>query len=179
MLVNAMCLWYNANMKRIVLVIAVVVLLLLGGTTAVLASRSQQKPATQAIATVPFDTASIFAQVNQVRTSNGIQPLTRDIRLDLSAEAKCQDEVNLHYFKHNRPNGEQPWVFFDQAGYKYTEAGENLAEGYPNVSRLMTAWKVSPEHLSNMISNKYADTGIAMCKDVDTILVVQHFGNLN
>lgn len=126
-----------------------------------------------------LDAAQIAVKVNDYRISKGLAPLVTNEQLNASACAKADDMIANQYWSHNSPTGITPWYFFDQAGYNYRSAGENLAYNYPSETALVTGWINSPGHEANMVGN-YAEQGMcarsAMFMGQQTVIVVNHFG---
>lgn len=122
----------------------------------------------------------VFDQTNIERQKVGLSPLIYNETLSKSAKAKAEDMFINDYWAHNSPQGKTPWTFFDQAGYKYSIAGENLAKDFDNTDSLMKAWMASPTHKANIIHDRYQEIGIAVVNGtlggIKTTLVVQHFG---
>lgn len=122
----------------------------------------------------------VFDQTNIERQKNGLPPLVYNETLSKSAKAKAEDMFANDYWAHNSPQGKNPWTFFDQVGYKYSVAGENLAKDFNNTDSLMKAWMASPTHKANIVHNSYQEIGIAVVNGtlggIKTTLVVQHFG---
>lgn len=118
--------------------------------------------------------------VNQTRQSFGLQPLTKNIKLDQAAESKAKNMVANNYFAHTSPTGVSPWHWFSQAGYNYKYAGENLAIGFFDSQEVYNAWLNSPEHRANIINPNYKEIGTAVLAGYgnnNTIVVVQEFGS--
>lgn len=117
---------------------------------------------------------------NVERQKRGLSPLRLNPVLSRSAEAKAQDMFAQNYWAHNAPDGKTPWTFFQNAGYRYTIAGENLAKDFYDTESMMKAWMKSPTHKDNIVSSKYQEIGIGtvngVLDGVKTTLVVQHFG---
>jgi|RifCSPhighO2_12_1023870.scaffolds.fasta_scaffold01339_3 uncharacterized protein YkwD len=62
-------------------------------------------------------------------------------------------------------------------GYDYHAVGENLAKGYPTVSKLMTALLQSPEHCQKIMSANISEVGAACVKAANGVpFWVQTFG---
>ena len=118
---------------------------------------------------------------NEKRQESGLMPLTLDLELSNAAASKATDMFSKDYWAHVSPSGETPWVFIQQAGYKYIYAGENLARGYDTAEAVVNAWMASPEHRQNMLSPNYKDVGFAVengkLSGEDTVLVVEMFGS--
>lgn len=125
-------------------------------------------------------TQKVLDKTNQERKNAGLEALQYNAVLSESARKKAEDMFKYDYWAHNSPQGKSPWAFFDQAGYKYSVAGENLAKDFYNTDSLMQAWMNSPTHKANIVHQKYKEIGIAVVNGtlggIKTTLVVQHFG---
>jgi hypothetical protein len=93
---------------------------------------------------------------------------------------KADDMAAKSYFAHTSPEGIDPWYWFNQAGYKFTYAGENLAVDFSDSSAVNTAWMNSPTHRANLLDQHYTEIGIAtadgMYQGHMTTFVVEEFG---
>lgn len=122
----------------------------------------------------------VIRLTNEKRAQNGLPPLTANGTLSQAAQAKAAHMLQNDYWAHVAPDGTQPWKFFNDAGYRYKFAGENLARDFSNPSSAVDAWMASPTHRDNLLSNKYKEIGIAVIEGdmagVDTTIVVQLFG---
>lgn len=110
--------------------------------------------------------------INEQRKTYDVQELQENRLLDMSAKAKACDMVEKKYWSHNSPDGVTPWKFFDDAGYKYTIAGENLIKEVKTDEDGMYLIMHSEAHKANVIKEKYRDVGIGRCGNI----IVQHFG---
>lgn len=126
--------------------------------------------------------ANIINLTNQQRVAAGLNSLENNAMLSAAAQAKANNMFQEQYWDHFGPNGESPWMFISQSGYKYVYAGENLAKGFKTAEGVHEAWMASPTHRENIMSGNYKDIGIAVVEGTllgkKTILVVQMFGNL-
>ncbi len=124
--------------------------------------------------------ASIIELTNQRRTKEGLPILKEDSILDKAASQKGADMMARNYWAHNAPDGTTPWHFFNEAGYSYRYAGENLARDFVQSEDIVDAWIASPSHRENLFSRRYEDIGVAVIegnlKGTNTVLVVQMFG---
>lgn len=124
--------------------------------------------------------AVIVDLTNDERSSEKIGTLTRSSILDKAANLKAQDMAKNEYFAHYSPTGVSPWYWFDQAGYDYLHAGENLAVHFTDSSDVVQAWMDSPSHRANIMNGDYTEIGIGTAKGEykgqPTIYVVQLFG---
>jgi len=84
------------------------------------------------------------------------------------------------YFSHYSPEGVSPWCWFDEAGYVYAHAGENLAIHFTDSTEVVEAWMDSPTHRENIVDPKYTEIGVGTARGefdgYDTVYVVQLFG---
>jgi uncharacterized protein YkwD len=124
--------------------------------------------------------ATVVDLTNQERSDLNATPLQRNATLDTAAELKAQHMVENEYFAHFSPDGVSPWHWFDEAGYVYAHAGENLAIHFTDSTELVDAWMKSPTHRENIIDSKYTQIGVGTAKGsyegYDTVYVVQLFG---
>lgn len=123
----------------------------------------------------------VVALTNQERIAAGLQPLKLSDTLSDAARRKAANMLEENYWAHNAPSGKSPWFWFEQAGYRYTHAGENLAKDFGSTDRMMAAWMNSPTHKENIVSPKYQEIGVAITPGTllgqETVLVVQLFGS--
>ena len=115
--------------------------------------------------------------VNSDRASHGLAELNINPLLNLAALAKAQDMIDKNYFAHVSPDGVNPWYWFKSLGYKYSYAGENLAEGYTDAKDLEKSWMNSPTHRANILSPNYSEVGFAVLRENNTNVVVEFFGS--
>lgn len=129
--------------------------------------------------------SAIYASVlvnltNQNRLNANISELKVSSVLEKAAQMKADDMAAKSYFAHNTPDGKTPWYWFDEAGYKYVYAGENLAVNFEESSGVETAWMNSKGHFLNIMNPKFTEIGIAtstgIYKGRTAIFVVQMFG---
>jgi uncharacterized protein YkwD len=101
----------------------------------------------------------LLTSTNQQRVSNGVAGLGLNSKLNAAAQAKANDMVARDYWSHVTPDGQQPWVFFQNAGYEYNKAGENLAYGFDNASWTVNGWMNSPGHRANLLDPVFKEVG--------------------
>jgi len=117
---------------------------------------------------------------NEERADNTTPPLVRNSTLDRAAEMKAEHMAENQYFSHFSPDGVSPWYWFDEAGYVYAHAGENLAIHFTDSSEVVEAWMKSPTHRRNIVNSLYTEIGVGTAKGrydgYNTVYVVQLFG---
>ncbi len=116
----------------------------------------------------------MVALVNAQRVEQGLPQLVEHEALRKSATAKACDMVNREYFGHRDPEGREAWHFFEEKGFEYVFAGENLIESFVGDEAAMAELMASPEHRANILSPNYTHVGVGRCDEI----TVQHFGTL-
>ncbi|MGG0487207.1 CAP domain-containing protein [Priestia aryabhattai] len=112
--------------------------------------------------------------VNQERSKAGLKPLTINNTLTKSAQAKAQDMHDKKYFDHTSPTYGSPFQEMTTFGYKYSYAGENIAQGQKTPSEVMTAWMNSQGHRENILNPNFTEIGVGYVSD--NSYWVQQFG---
>jgi uncharacterized protein YkwD len=117
----------------------------------------------------------VFDLVNQQRSqgadcgSEGVfepaEPLAQHDLLDCVARAHSLDMHQRAYFDHTNPDGEQPWDRMEDAGYRYAQAGENIAGASATADAVMEQWMASPGHCANIMSPGFVHIGIGFHGD--------------
>lgn len=125
--------------------------------------------------------STVLDLTNKARAASNIAALTYNLTLERAAQAKANDMLARQYFSHNTPDGRTPWTFFEAAGYKYLNAGENLAVHFSDAEPLQDAWMNSPGHRANILNSSFKEMGVGIAKGTfeghDSIFVVEEFGN--
>lgn len=140
---------------------------------------SSNIPALQASAAV--DSRSLVALHNQEREKEGLKPLSLNSKLVESAQTKAKAMLASDCWDHYCPNGKSPWDFFDDAGYDYIYAGENLAEGFSDNQKVFNAWMNSKTHKENILRPEFTEIGISIAYGKfqgieNNAVIVVHFG---
>lgn len=102
---------------------------------------------------------ALLKDTNTERVKEGSRSLTINQQLTRAAQDKANDMAQRNYWSHNTPDGKEPWVFVDAAGYEYRKAGENLAYGFTSNSATITGWMNSPSHRSNLLDPLFSEVG--------------------
>ncbi len=123
----------------------------------------------------------LLSGTNNARISNGLSGFGLNSQLNAAAQAKAQDMANKNYWAHVSPDGTEPWYFFQQAGYSYIRAGENLAYGFMTSQSAIEGWMNSPSHKANILGD-YAEVGFGIVNTPDyqnggeQTIIVAHYG---
>ena len=114
----------------------------------------------------------VLGLVNQQRTRSGLPPLKFSARLAVIARGHSYDMAMRHYLAHNSPDGVAPADRISGAGITYRAVGENIymddnADTADLPERAMKGWLKSPEHLANIVSGKFTETGVGVAESAD------------
>ncbi len=124
--------------------------------------------------------SAIIELTNKERVNSGLTELKENDLLNQAAKEKAQHMLSEKYFDHYSPSGVSPWHFFEENGYDYEYAGENLAIGFVEPEEVYTAWQESYTHHENLLNKNYKEIGIGIAKGNFngnyTTIVVQLFG---
>lgn len=117
------------------------------------------------------DTTSggLLQATNTQRANNGQTGLTINSQLNSAAQAKANDMVTRNYWSHTTPDGQQPWVFINNTGYKYSKAGENLAYGFVTSVDTINGWMNSAPHRANILDAAFKEVGFGIANSADFV----------
>lgn len=122
----------------------------------------------------------LIDNANVSRLAYNEAPLIRNYKLDKAANLKGENMAQEGYFSHDSPKGITPWHWFQEVGYTFLYAGENLAINFTESADVHQAWLDSPLHRANLLNVKFNEIGMATVEGVyennPTIYVVQMFG---
>jgi uncharacterized protein YkwD len=100
--------------------------------------------------------------VNAERANAGCGPVSFNGQLNAAALGHSQDMSANGYFSHTGLDGSQPWDRAVAAGYSYQSIGENIAQGYPSASAVMTGWMNSSGHRANIVNCGFTEMGLGL-----------------
>lgn len=109
----------------------------------------------------------IVREVNRVRASRGLKPLTRSPQLASAAVTHSRSMASAGFFKHESADGSAFWKriqrFYPAAGFRKWSVGENLVWSSPSLSakRAVQMWLKSPPHRANLLSRNWAQIGLS------------------
>lgn len=125
--------------------------------------------------------SGLLDSTNEQRTKAGLDPLKYNVVLDKAAQDKANDMSARNYWSHNTPDGKEPWMFVEDAGYKFSKAAENLAYGFADSKSTVVGWMNSPTHRANLLDPELKDVGFGMInvenyigKGPETIIVAMY-----
>ena len=106
--------------------------------------------------------AGLLNATNDARQENNLEPIEFNEILDKAAQEKAEDMAKRDYWSHNTPDGQEPWVFVDNAGYSYLKAAENLAYGFETSKTAVIGWMNSPSHRANILDPDLQEVGFGV-----------------
>jgi uncharacterized protein YkwD len=110
---------------------------------------------------------SVVDQINQLRVSFGLRPLTFNRGLFSSATLHCEQMVGGGYFGHQAPNGSsfasRIYTFYPQRHHVFYAVGENLlwSEGPMSGAAMVARWMQSPPHRANLLNPRWRQVAVA------------------
>lgn len=125
-------------------------------------------------------TNALVDETNQNRIADNLSPLLVNPLLQAAAREKADDMAKNGYFAHTSPAGITPWHWFENVGYRFNYAGENLAVNFSDSQDVTDAWMNSIKHRENILNGNFTEIGIATAQGEfngrPAIYVVQFFG---
>lgn len=105
----------------------------------------------------------VIRLVNEIRTENGLKPLTTNWELSRIARYKSEDMSDNRYFSHTSPTYGTPFQMIRAFGLSYRSAGENIAYGQRTPAAVVNAWMNSSGHRANILNASYTQIGVGYC----------------
>lgn len=104
----------------------------------------------------------IITASNQQRLQASLLSLEQDTLLAIAAQRKAELMAERGEFAHTLKDQTTAWSLILNAGYSYRYAGENLAVHFRSGTAVVDAWMLSPSHRTNVLFDKYTDTGVGI-----------------
>ncbi len=112
----------------------------------------------------------VFDAVNSERVKQGLPALSWADDVSSVSRNHSRDMGINGFFSHENLRGQTPFNRIDEAGIKYSAAGENLGltYNYPNqVHEMVREWMNSPSHRKNILEPEYEESGIGVYKSLN------------
>ena len=117
---------------------------------------------------------TILNLINAARLSAGLNAVTYNSKLNAAALAKSKDMSNQNYFSHTNPQEKTDFQFIKEAGYNYSAAGSNIAQGnFAGDRGVFDAWMASPGHKANILASFGQNIGYAGYNGYYTLLIAE------
>jgi uncharacterized protein YkwD len=131
-------------------------------------ARRDTVPARQELPATSISRQDVVDAMNVYRRQHGLAPLRLDERLNAAADDRSRDMFKQRYFDHVAPDGRQPFEWVKYRNYRYSTAGENLAEGQRSAAQVARGWMDSPGHRANILGRSFEDVGVSIVRGSPT-----------
>ncbi len=90
---------------------------------------------------------------NKMRRNNSRASLVIDTRLQAAAQKHADDMNRGNFMSHEGSDGSSVWQRMNRESFQFSSGGENVALGEQTVDEVMTKWKNSAGHRSNILGD--------------------------
>ena len=104
---------------------------------------------------------SVVNSVNHQRALVGLAAMSVDGRLTAAAQGHSDDMARRQTMTHQGSDGTDGGRRANNAGYRWSTWGENVAAGQPTANEVMAAWLNSPGHRANILHRGVVHIGVA------------------
>lgn len=112
---------------------------------------------------------AVHAEMNEIRTDAGLDPLDHHDMLRAVSRAHSADMDERDFFDHTNPDDDGPFDRVSDAGVSCDAAGENIAFNYNSDGSAETAaesavcqWMTSHGHRENILRQRWTSHGIGI-----------------
>jgi len=111
--------------------------------------------------------AQVLAEINTVRTRNGLVALRFSTKLAAAADQHSLSMARRGYFTHESADGTPFWKrvqrYYGSSHYGFWSVGENLLWASPSVDSAgaVRMWMQSPEHRKVMLTAQWREIGLS------------------
>jgi len=113
----------------------------------------------------PLDPQAALAAINAFRAENGRKPLVLDERLSRAAAMQSEAQAGRSWIGHSGAGGSTPKARAASAGFHAKIASENVASGQKSFGDVLSFWKQSSGHRTNLLRPNVTAIGVAMAKN--------------
>ncbi|RSM55710.1 hypothetical protein DMB66_36045 [Actinoplanes sp. ATCC 53533] len=140
-----------------------------GGGSNTFSAAQRDVTVAQAMSTDPRGSVQTQALnlVNENRRRGGCDNLTVDRRLIVAANRHAAEMARRGYFAHEDTRGERAGDRVQDAGYRWSRYGENIARGQDSVFEVVNGWMRSPEHRENIMDCGLREVGVGLAFAAD------------
>lgn len=154
------------KIKPIYILAFVITLAVITGVILILNSEDETEELAGTVASTDF-TPQFLPLINQLRCSNGLQPVVINPLLTQAAIRHNQDMISNNRFDHTGSDGSSPSSRIETAGYDWEATAENIAQSQNTVDEVFQSWLNSPEHKANMLKANMQEIGLAYGTDAN------------
>ena len=113
---------------------------------------------TQLSASATLDVAEV---VNGIRAHNGLPAVVVDPALVSAARSHAEDMDRRRFISHTGSDGSQVARRAQAAGFCFRYINENIAKGFREAHKVMSAWMSSKGHRENILAARATHFGFA------------------
>ena len=117
-------------------------------------------PLTQSLLAQTDPMQRVIELTNEVRMANGLSPLKRNDILQQAAVYIVEDNASRNTLSHTDGLGRDMGRRFQDFGYAYSIAAENLAGGYASPETAIEGWMNSSGHRANILRTGLCEIGV-------------------
>ncbi len=121
---------------------------------------------------------AMFSELNQIRRSHGLNPLSYDSKCQAAAETHGRDMAFHHFFSHTGSDGSDISQRYARQGGSFLSLRENIYMGSGGPGRARDAnasFMNSPGHRANILASDITHTGLARVQNGSETYFVQCF----
>ncbi|NJK41948.1 MAG: CAP domain-containing protein [Acaryochloridaceae cyanobacterium SU_2_1] len=120
----------------------------------------------------------VYAEINDIRRSNGLRPLRWHDGLAKVARQHSENMAVNNFFSHTDRQGDTALERTQRARIPFKVVAENLAwsDGAPDpVAISVDGWMRSPGHRQNILRPEVTDTGVGTVRQGNAVYFTQLF----
>lgn len=107
---------------------------------------------------------ALLDRTNAERKAAGVPALTASPKLSAAARGHAENMAKQDMLAHDL-DGKTFGDRITAAGYKYTQAGENIAQGQEAAKEAVETWMNSPPHKANLLNEDFTEVGLGTAKN--------------
>ena len=111
--------------------------------------------------------------ISTERAQAGTRPVIHNPALQAAAQAHADDLFTRPGLSHTGSDGSSVMDRIARTGYQACFGAENIARGQPSVEAVMTAWRNSPGHYTNMVNANARHYGFARSGDAWVLVLAR------
>ena len=127
--------------------------------------------------------SELLALTNEARRGAGLGEVQFAYNLGKAAQGYAEDLANQSSFGHVGEDGSTLMSRMAEAGYDFSQVGENIAAGQLTAQSVFDRWMESPEHRANILKAEFTEVGFGMFDNTGRSdygrYWVQNFGKSN
>jgi uncharacterized protein YkwD len=99
-------------------------------------------------------------------------PLAANALLERAAQSHASDMATHDFVEHQGRDGSTASQRMTRAGYRFQDAGENIAAGLVSPEEVVQDWLKSPEHCASIMEPSFTEMGVAFAVNMQSSAVI-------